>query len=147
MTAEKRLNELDLSLPEVPTPAGSYRHAVRSGKQLFLSAKGSVQRQGKVGAELNTEQGYTAAREAGLMLLAVLREELGSLDRVRQVIKVNGTVNADPRFLDHPKVINGCSDLLLDVFGERGRHARSAVGVDSLPGGIAVAIDVIVEVD
>src|SRR5690606_15774529 len=102
---------------------------------------------GKVGREFSVEQGYEHARSVGLDLLAVMRAELGSLDRVKRVVKVLGMVNAVPEFEDQPKVINGCSDLFVEVLGERGRHARSAVGVGSLPMGIPVEIECIVEVE
>jgi len=146
-SAERRLEEIGLTLPPVPPPAGNYAHAVRSGSELFLAAKGSIGTIGKVGADVSIEAGYQAAREVGLILIAVMRVELGSLDRVRRIVKLFGMVNADPSFSDHPRVINGCSDLMVEVFGERGRHARSAVGMGSLPGQVAVAIDAVVEVE
>ena len=101
---------------------------------------------GKLGRDLNVEQGYQAARSVGMDLLAVMRAELGSLDRVKRVVKVLGMVNAVPEFTDHPKVINGCSDLFVEVLGDAGKHARSAVGMGSLPMGIPVEIECIVEV-
>jgi enamine deaminase RidA (YjgF/YER057c/UK114 family) len=124
---------------------------VRTGSLLFLAGKGpraenGKRPQGKVGREYTVEQACQHARTVGLDLLAVMRAELGSLDRVKRVVKVLGMVNAVPEFQDHPRVINGCSDLFVEVFGEAGRHARSAVGIGSLPMGIPVEIEVIVEV-
>ncbi|HKV43295.1 MAG TPA: RidA family protein [bacterium] len=152
MSIDARLAELKITLPPVPTPAGTYVHAVRAGNLLFLSGKGpynpdgSVPK-GKVGRDVPTEEAYKHARSVGLTQIAVLKETLGSLDRVKRIVKVLGMVNAAPEFGDQPKVINGCSDLFVEVFGEQGRHARSAVGMGSLPGGITVEIEVIVEVE
>ena len=147
MSAELRLKELGLELPPVPEAAGNYRHALRCGGQLFLSAKAHPGTTGKVSSEVGIEDAYQAARQTGLILLAVLQQELGSLDKVVQVAKLTGSVNADPEFADHPQVINGCSDLLVEVFGARGRHARSAIGVGSTPGRVSVVIDLVVEVE
>ncbi len=141
----EKLMEIEASLPPVPEPAGNYVHAVRTGNQLYLAGKG-VLVSGKVGLEFTKEQGYEFARETGLILLAVIKQELGTLRRVSRVVKVLGMVNATPDFGDHPFVINGCSDLLVEVFGEKGRHARSAVGMGSLPMGIPVEIEAIIEV-
>jgi enamine deaminase RidA (YjgF/YER057c/UK114 family) len=145
MSAEAKLQELGIVLPEVYAPGGNYVHAVRTGNLLFLAGKGPERIEGKVGADLTVEQGYTAARQVGLLLLAAMRQELGSLDRVSRVVKVLGLVNATPEFRDHPRVINGCSDLLVSVFGERGRHARTSMGAGSLPNQIPVEIEAIVE--
>lgn len=152
MAVEQRLQELGLTLPTVGAPWGSYVHAKRVGNLLYLSGKqppgsdGKTPR-GKLGAGMSVEDGYRHARGVGLMLIAAMREALGGdLDRVTDIVKVFGMVNAAPDFEDHPKVINGCSDLFVEVFGERGRHARSAVGMGSLPGGIPVEIEVIVAV-
>ena len=153
MSAEKRLKELDIRLAAVSPPVANYVNAVRTGNLLFLAGKGGPpgadgkRPQGKVGREFTVEQAYREARATGLELLAVMRHELGSLDRVKRVVKVLGMVNAVPEFQDHPKVINGCSDLFVEVFGERGKHARSAVGMGSLPMQIPVEIEVIVEVE
>jgi len=146
MSIDARLEELGISLPPIPDPAGNYVHAVRTGNLLFLAGKGPGKVQGRLGADLTTEQGYQHARTVGLTLIAVMRQELGSLDRVAQVVKVLGMVNAEPDFGEQSKVINGCSDLFVEVFGERGRHARSAVGMGSLPSRIPVEIECIVEV-
>jgi enamine deaminase RidA (YjgF/YER057c/UK114 family) len=146
MSIDRRLTELGIALPPIPTPAGNYVHAVRSADLLFLSGKGPGKARGKVGGGVSTEEAYQHARTVGLTLIAVLREELGSLDRVARIVKVLGMVNAVPEFGEHPQVINGCSDLFVEVFGDRGRHARSAVGMGSLPSQITVEIECIVEV-
>ena len=153
MSAEKKLKELKIDLGAVSAPVANYVNAVRTGNLLFLAGKGpragadGKRPMGKVGREYTLEQAYEHARTVGLDLLAVMRSELGSLDRVKRVVKVLGMVNADPEFKDHPKVINGCSDLFVQVFGEAGKHARSAVGMGSLPMGIPVEIECIVEVE
>ncbi|HWD22431.1 MAG TPA: RidA family protein [Burkholderiales bacterium] len=152
MSAEQRLKELKLDLGAVSAPVANYVNAVRTGSLLFLAGKGprnvdGKRPRGKVGREFTAEQAYQHARSVGLDLLAVMRAELGSLDRVKRVVKVLGMVNAVPEFQDHPRVINGCSDLFVEVLGERGKHARSAVGMGSLPMGIPVEIECIVEVD
>jgi len=150
MSAEKRLKSLGIELAPASSPVANYVNAVRTGNLLFLAGKGpammgGVRPAGKLGREFTVEQGYEFARSTGLELLAVLKSELGSLDRVARVVKVLGMVNCTPDFADHPKVINGCSDLFVEVFGDKGRHARSAVGMGSLPAGIPVEIEVIVE--
>jgi enamine deaminase RidA (YjgF/YER057c/UK114 family) len=151
--SEKRLQELGIRLGPVAAPVANYVNAVRTGNLLYLAGKGGPpgpdgkRPKGKLGREFTVEQGYKHARDTGLEILAVIRHELGSLDKVRRVLKVLGMVNAVPEFEDHPKVINGCSDLLVEVFGERGKHARSAVGMGSLPMQIPVEIEVIVEVE
>jgi enamine deaminase RidA (YjgF/YER057c/UK114 family) len=129
----------------------NYVNAVRAGNLLFLAGKGpravdGKRPQGKVGRDYTAEEAYGHARSVGMDLLAVMRAELGSLDRVKRVVKVLGMVNAVPEFQDHPKVINGCSDLFVEVLGEAGKHARSAVGMGSLPMGIPVEIECIVEI-
>jgi len=149
---ERRLAELGITLPAVPEPAGNYVHAVQTGNLVFLSGKGPLNPDGtvpigKVGRDVTAAEAYQHARSVGLTLLAVLKEHLGDLDRVRRVVKVFGMVNAAPDFGEHPAVINGCSDLFVEVFGDRGRHARSAVGMGSLPHGITVEIEAIVEVE
>ncbi len=151
MKTEQRLNELGITLPAVGGPIGNYVHAKRAGNLLYLSGKGPPNvdgrmPQGKLGAGMSVEEGYRHARGVGLVLIAALRDALGDLDRVEDIVKVLGMVNAAPDFEDHPKVVNGCSDLFVEIFGERGRHARSAVGMSSLPGGIPVEIEIIVAV-
>lgn len=151
MSAERRLKQLGIDLGSVSAPVANYVNAVRTGNLLYLAGKGprpveGKRPKGKVGREYTAEQAYQHARSVGLDLLAVMRQELGSLDRVKRVVKVLGMVNAVPEFEDHPKVINGCSDLFVEVLGEAGKHARSAVGMGSLPMGIPVEIEVIVEI-
>jgi enamine deaminase RidA (YjgF/YER057c/UK114 family) len=153
LTPEQNLARLKITLGPVSAPVANYVNAVRAGNLLFLAGKGGPpgadgkRPQGKLGREFTVEQGYRQARDTGLELLAVMRHELGSLDKVKRVVKVLGMVNAVPEFQDHPKVINGCSDLFVEVLGERGRHARSAVGMGSLPMQIPVEIECIVEVE
>ncbi len=152
MSAEKRLRELKIDLGTVSAPVANYVNAVRTGNLLYLAGKGPRPGQdgrrpkGKVGRDYTVEEAYQHARTVGLDLLAVMRQELGSLDKVKRIVKVLGMVNAGPEFEDHPKVINGCSDLFVQVLGDKGKHARSAVGMGSLPMGIPVEIEVIVEV-
>jgi enamine deaminase RidA (YjgF/YER057c/UK114 family) len=152
MGAEENLKKLGIDLGTVSAPVANYVNAVRTGNLLFLAGKGprpdasGARPKGKVGRDYTPEQAYQHARSVGLDLLAVMRQELGSLDKVKRVVKVLGMVNAVPEFTDHPKVINGCSDLFVEVLGEAGKHARSAVGMGSLPMGIPVEIECIVEV-
>lgn len=150
MTAEQRLHELGIELPKAPRPVGSYVTFVQTGNLVYTSGHGPSGPDGlvvgKVGQDLDADAAQAAARLTGLSLLATLRAELGSLDRVTRIVKVLGMVNATPDFGQHPHVINGCSDLLVDVFGDAGRHARSAVGMGSLPMGMAVEIELVAEV-
>jgi len=148
---EDKLKEIGLALPTPPSPGGNYIPAVRTGNLVFLS--GVTPRRpdgtafaGKLGKDLTVEEGYDAARICGLNLLANLKQEIGDLDNVTHIVKLLGMVNAEPDFTQPPAVVNGCSDLLVEVFGDVGRHARSAVGLATLPGGVAVEIEMIVEV-
>ena len=150
MSAEAKLAELGLSLPEMTPPMANYVRFKKVGDLVFLSGQGPRKPDGgiptgKVGKEFTVEQGYDFARNTGLGLLAAMKEAAGSLDKV-EVIKLLGMVNAVPEFGDQPKVINGCSDLLVAVLGENGRHARSAVGMGSLPGNMPVEIEAIIRV-
>ena len=153
MSAEKRLIELKLELPPTPKPVAVYRTVVVAGNVAYVSGHGPLKSDGtmisgRVGAELDLAAGKVAARQVGLAILATLRAELGSLDRVKRLLKTLGMVNATPDFRDHPAVINGCSELFVEVFGpERGIGARSAVGMGSLPGNIAVEIEAIFEIE
>ena len=145
------IKKLGIDLTHPAAPVANYVPAVSTGNLVYLSGKGPTQSDGtmmsgKVGSDLDIDQGYEAARLVGIQLLAGLREHIGDLNRVSQVVKVLGMVNSAPDFEDHPKVINGCSDLLVSVFGEKGKHARSAVGMGSLPGQIPVEIAMIVAV-
>jgi enamine deaminase RidA (YjgF/YER057c/UK114 family) len=145
---EARLKALGLTLPEPAAPVANYVRAVRTGNLVFLAGHGecSSAQTGEVGRDVTLENGYASARRVGLCLLSTLKNEVGDLRKVRRVVKVLGMVNATPEFGEHPKVMNGFSDLMVAVFGERGRHARSAVGMGSLPGNISVEIEMIVEV-
>ena len=147
MSAEKKLKELGITLAPVTPPVANYVNAVRTGNLLYLAGKGPAGGvTGIVGKEISVEQAYGHARTTGLNLMAVMRNELGSLDRVTRVVKVLGMVNCPPDFGQHPAVMNGCSDLFVEVFGDAGRHVRSAVGMGSLPFGMAVEIEIVVEV-
>lgn len=150
MSAEQKLAELGLTLPAVVAPMANYVRFKKVGDLVFLSGQGPRHPDGsipngKVGQEFTTEQAYEFAKNTGLGLLAAMKEAAGSLDKV-EVVKLLGMVNAVPEFGDQPKVINGCSDLLVAVLGENGRHARSAVGMGSLPGNMPVEIEAIVRV-
>jgi enamine deaminase RidA (YjgF/YER057c/UK114 family) len=151
MTHEERFARLNLSLPPAPQPVAVYRPVVVVQGLAYVSGHGPLRTDGskitgRVGADLNLTEGHAAARQVGLAILATLRAELGSLDRIKRVIKILGMVNSAPDFLDHPKVINGCSELFAAVFGEEaGIGARSAVGMGPLPGNIAVEIEAIFE--
>jgi enamine deaminase RidA (YjgF/YER057c/UK114 family) len=151
MSAEARLKQLGLVLPNVPTPVANYVPFRLFGNLLFLSGQGPRDDKGavligKVGAEVSVEEAYQRARNTGLHLLSTTRQALGSLDRVEAVLKVLGMVNAVPDFKDHPKVMNGFSDLVVEVLGDAGRHARSAVGMGSLPNQMSVEIEAILAV-
>lgn len=143
MSIEDRLSELEITLPETVSPAANYIRFQATGNLLFISGTGpgGEHPTGKVGGDITIEQAYAAARACGLQILATAQEALGSLDRITRTVKVLGMVNADPFFQKHPQVINGCSDLLVEVLGDKGKHTRSAVGMGSLPGGITVEIE------
>jgi enamine deaminase RidA (YjgF/YER057c/UK114 family) len=150
MSAEQRLKQLGIALPSGSAPAANYANAVRTGNLLFIAGKAPLPENGKLpkgrlGREFTTEDGYRFARSAALDLIAVMRAELGSLDRVARVVEIQGFVNATPEFEDHAKVLNGCSDLMVEVFGERGVHARSVLGASSLRGGLPVILKGVVE--
>lgn len=149
---EAQLKSLKIELPNAASPLANYVPAVRSGNLLFVSGQvcqwnGERRYVGKLGAEIGLEDGKAAARLCGLNLLAQARRALdGDLDRVRRVVRLGGFVNAVPGFAEQPQVVNGASDLMVEVFGEAGRHARAAVGVGSLPGGVAVEVEAVFEV-
>ncbi|HZQ02039.1 MAG TPA: RidA family protein [Reyranella sp.] len=152
MKTEQHLKKLGIEIAAPSSPIANYVNAVRTGNLLYLAGKGpglpgKPMPSGKVGRDFTIEQAYGFAREVGLNLIAVMKAELGDLDRVKRIVKILGMVNAVPEFGHQPEVINGCSDLMVEVFGERGKHARSAVGMGSLPRGIPVEIEVIVEVE
>ena len=149
---EAKLKELGITLPEPGAPIANYVNAVRTGNLLFLAGKGPLQKDGKdvvgrLGKDMSVDEGYQAARSVAIAHLAVLKHELGDLKRVRRIVKVLGMVNSDPAFTQQPAVVNGYSDLMVAVFGERGKHARSAVGMATLPNGMPVEVEVIVEID
>jgi enamine deaminase RidA (YjgF/YER057c/UK114 family) len=148
---EAKLAELGITLPETGAPVANYVNAVRTGKLIFLAGKGPRQPDGKyitgqVGRDLTVQQGYDAAKLTAINQLAALKAEIGDLSRVKRIVKVLGMVNAGPDFSQHPQVVNGFSDLMVAVFGEKGKHARSAVGMSSLPLGMAVEVEMIVEI-
>ena len=147
-TPEQRLAALGLKLPETPTPMANYVPYRWAGNLLFLSGQGPRRADGsfvvgRLGKDATIEQGQEAARLTGLQLLAVAKSAMGELSRIEAVVKLLGMVNSEPDFTDHPKVINGCSDLFVEALGDAGRHARSAVGMGSLPNGIMVEIEAI----
>jgi enamine deaminase RidA (YjgF/YER057c/UK114 family) len=151
ITAEARLKQLGIELGPPPKPAGNYVPYVITGNLLYVSGNGPRLpdgrfKSGKVGREVTPEDAYDDARLVGIVILGIVRTALGSLDRVKRVVKLFGMVNAVPEFTDHPNVINGCSDLFVEIFGENGRHARSAVGMGSLPIQITVEIEAIFEI-
>ena len=148
---EAKLVELGITLPETGAPVANYVNAVRTGKLVFLAGKGPRQPDGKyitgqVGRELTVQQGYDAAKLTAINQLAALKAEIGDLSRVKRIVKVLGMVNAGADFTQHPQVVNGFSDLMVAVFGDKGKHARSAVGMSSLPLGMAVEVEMIVEI-
>jgi enamine deaminase RidA (YjgF/YER057c/UK114 family) len=152
MNAEQKLKELGITLPESPKPLANYVRAVRTGNLLFVSGHGPYNDGktlilGKLGKEVTIEEGYKTARNVALNCLSSIRASLGSLDKVKRVVKLLGMVNCTADFKDQPKVINGASDLLVEVFGEAGRHARSAVGMQALPNQIPIEIEMILEVE
>jgi len=149
---DKKIKELGIELMTPTKPIANYVKAVRTGNLLYLSGHGpgkpdGTNITGKVGQDMTIEEGYAAARQAGISLLSTIKAELGSLNKVKRIVKVLGMVNCTPEFTDQPKVINGFSDLMVAVFGENGKHARSAVGMNALPGNITVEIEIIVEVE
>lgn len=151
MTPEQKLAELGLTLPQVPVPVANYVPYRIVGDLLYLSGQGpkrpdGTYRPGRLGRDATIEEAYADAQLAGLQLLAVAKAALGDLSRIKAVVKLLGMVNAEPDFADHPKVINGCSDLLVNVLGEAGRHARSAVGMGSLPNAMTVEVEAILQI-
>ena len=150
-TPEEKIKQSGIALPVPQKPVANYVNAVRTGNLIYLAGKGPSKPDGtnitgKLGKELTIEQGYAAARLTGINQLAVLKAELGSLNKVKRIVKVLGMVNCTSDFTDQPKVINGFSDLMVEIFGENGKHARSAVGMNALPMNIAVEVEMIVEV-
>lgn len=149
---EDRLKMLGIALPSPVKPVANYVTHLQAGNLLFLSGHGycgtpTATDIGKLGRDLTVEQGYQAARNAGVCVLATIKDALGELSRVKRIVRVLGMVNSTEDFGEHPKVINGFSDLMVEVFGDKGKHVRSAVGMGSLPGGIAVEIEVTLEIE
>ncbi len=147
---ESRLAALQITLPSPPQPVANYVNGVQAGNMIFLAGKGpkradGTEITGKLGAGVTIEEGYEGARLTAINQLAVLKDMVGNLNRVKRIVKVLGFVNSDPEFIDQPKVINGFSDLMVEVFGENGKHARAAIGVATLPRGQAVEIELVVE--
>ncbi|WP_378941881.1 RidA family protein [Paracoccus sp. R86501] len=150
MSVEQTLADKGITLPEAPMPAANYVPFVQTGNLVFISGQISADENGlitgKLGDSTSVEDGAAAARRCGLALIAQLKAAIGDLDRVARVVKLTGFVNSTPDFTDQPKVINGCSDLMVEVFGDAGRHSRAAVSAPSLPFGVAVEIEAIFEV-
>jgi enamine deaminase RidA (YjgF/YER057c/UK114 family) len=152
MNIEDKLRQMGVTLPEPPKPVASYVPCARSGNLVFVSGQiaresGVLRYSGKVGAERNWEEGYQAARLCALNALSALKQELGTLDRIRRVVKLTGYVASASGFTDQPKVVDGASKLIVELFGEQGQHARAAVGVSELPLGSTVELEVVVEVE
>ncbi|MCP9198400.1 RidA family protein [Gramella sp. GC03-9] len=145
-TPEEKLDELGIELLEVQSPSANFVKWRQVGNLLFLAGDGS-ELKGKLGRDLSVEEGYQAARQTGVDIISTLKAATGDLSRIKQFVKVRGMVNSTPEFYDQPKVINGFSDLMVEVFGEKGKHARAAVGHCSLPSNIAVEIEVVVELE
>ena len=148
---EQRLDELNIQLRDMPNPVANYVHVVKTGSLLFMAGKGPSKPEGgsvkgKIGVDLTVEEGYEAAKLIAIAQLSVLKQEIGDLNKVVRIVKVLGMVNTDSSFTQHPAVINGFSDVMVEVFGERGKHARAAVGMGSLPSNIACEIEMIVEI-
>ena len=151
MNPEQKLKELGIELPQGSSPAANYANAVRSGNLLFIAGKGPLPSdgdlpKGRLGREFTTEEGYQFAKSACIDLIAVMKSELGSLDKVVRVVELQGFINADPNFEDHAKVMNGASDLLVQVFGEKGIHVRSVLGATSLRSGVPLVLKAVIEV-
>ena len=152
MSIDNKLKELGITLKSPPSPVANYIPVQQTGNLIYLSGQGPRNENGefitgKVGSDITAEEAYDLARNTAINLLSAMNAYLGSLDRVSKIVKVLGMVNAVQDFKDHPKVINGCSDLFVEVFGEKGKHARSAVGMGSLPNNMAVEIEIIVEIE
>ncbi|HTE27685.1 RidA family protein [Flavitalea sp.] len=147
---EERLIKSGIKLHELKSPVANYVHAVRTGNLIYLSGKGPQLEngeylKGKLGKDVSIDQGYQAARLTGAIHLAVLKQELGDLNKVKRIVKVNGYVNSEDNFHDQPKVMNGFSDLMVEIFGDKGKHARTALGVNTLPFNMLVEVEMIVE--
>jgi len=151
MSSEQRIKDLGIILPSGTAPAANYANAVRTGNLLFISGKGPLPEngvfpKGKLGREFSVEEGYRFARSAATDILAVIRTELGSLDKVARVVEIQGFINATPEFEEHAKVMNGCSDLLMEIFGDQGIHVRSVLGANSLRAGLPIILKAVIEI-
>lgn len=151
-TPEERIAAMGLTIADAPAPKANYVNAVCTGNLMYLAGKGPSDPggkwiTGKLGADLSVEQGYEAAKIIAMAHVAVLKSELGDLSKVKRIVKVNGMINSAPEFAEHSKVMNGYSDMMVAIFGEKGKHARSSVGMCSLPFNIAVEVEIVVEVE
>lgn len=146
-TPENKLSELGIKLPAIRPAVGNYVSCVKVGNLLFTAGQGVDEYHGKLGKDIPIDEGYKAARQSMLNLLSVVRNELGDLNKVKRVVKMLGFVNCTEDFIDQPKVMNGASDLLVDIFGEKGKHARSAVGMAQLPNNTTIEIEMVLEIE
>ncbi|PFJ13388.1 hypothetical protein COD67_22055 [Bacillus cereus] len=146
-TPENKLSELGITLPAIRPAVGNYISCVKVGNVLFTAGQGVDEYHGKLGKDISIDEGYKAARQSMLNLLSVVRNELGNLNKVKRVVKLLGFVNCTEDFIDQPKVMNGASDLLVDIFGEKGKHARSAVGMAQLPNNTTIEIEMVLEIE
>ncbi|EDX67991.1 MULTISPECIES: RidA family protein [Bacillus] len=146
-TPEDKLSELEITLPAIRPAVGNYVSCVRVGNLLFTAGQGVDEYHGKLGKDISIDEGYKAARQSMLNLLSVVRNELGDLNKVKRIVKILGFVNSTEDFINQPKVMNGASDVLVDIFGEKGKHARSAVGMAQLPNNTTIEIEMILEIE
>ncbi|MBE5104962.1 RidA family protein [Bacillus thuringiensis] len=146
-TPEEKLSELGITLPAIRPAVGNYVSCVKVGNLLFTAGQGVDEYHGKLGEDIPIDEGYKAARQSMLNLLSVVRNELGDLNKVKRIVKLLGFVNCTEDFIDQPKVMNGASDVLVDIFGEKGKHARSAVGMAQLPNNTTIEIEMVLEVE
>ncbi|GCF66968.1 RidA family protein [Bacillus paranthracis] len=146
-TPEDKLSELGITLPAIRPAVGNYVSCVRVGNLLFTAGQGVDEYHGKLGKDISIDEGYKAARQSMLNLLSVVRNELGDLNKVKRIVKILGFVNSTEDFINQPKVMNGASDVLVDIFGEKGKHARSAVGMAQLPNNTTIEIEMVLEIE
>ncbi|WIG23906.1 RidA family protein [Bacillus anthracis] len=146
-TPEDKLSELGITLPAIRPAVGNYISCVRVGNLLFTAGQGVDEYHGKLGKDISIDEGYKAARQSMLNLLSVVRNELGNLNKVKRIVKILGFVNSTEDFINQPKVMNGASDVLVDIFGEKGKHARSAVGMAQLPNNTTIEIEMVLEIE
>ncbi|ABK85159.1 TPA: RidA family protein [Bacillus cereus] len=146
-TPEDKLSELEITLPAIRPAVGNYVSCVRVGNLLFTAGQGVDEYHGKLGKDISIDEGYKAARQSMLNLLSVVRNELGDLNKVKRIVKILGFVNSTEDFINQPKVMNGASDVLVDIFGEKGKHARSAVGMAQLPNNTTIEIEMVLEIE